>query len=389
MLVAACDLGRHEVVEGEPDPTQASTACSSTCHGEGGEAAPPRDTIGRANTDAIGVGAHRAHIGSSKMHKRIECATCHMVPQEIGAPGHIDTALPAELTFGGIADGSVWNRDTATCSNNYCHGASLTNTIGGSSGSAGGAATEPVWTLVDGSQRQCESCHGYPPPAPHPQNPDCGTCHPTMNPGQDRELAYAELHVDGRLDVIETAACDSCHGANGQSAPPKDTAGNVATSQRGVGAHAQHLVTNPTWHAAMACTDCHRIPAGVNDQGHVDTPLPAEIVFSTFAGAGTYNGSTCSNTYCHGGGTSPLAGGSHTSPVWTQVDGTQSQCGSCHGAPPPPPHPVDSDCGSCHQTMIAGGGLTIAYPALHIDGKVDVNTDRPCDSCHGSNGNAA
>jgi hypothetical protein len=31
----------------------------------------------------------------------------------------------------------------------------------------------------------------------------------------------------------------------------------------------------------------------------------------------------------------------------------------------------------------------IAYPELHIDGKVDVNTDKPCDACHGSNGNYA
>ncbi|HEY5946505.1 MAG TPA: CxxxxCH/CxxCH domain-containing protein, partial [Kofleriaceae bacterium] len=250
-------------------------------------------------------------------------------------------------------------------------------------------AMEPVWTLVDGSQSQCQSCHGYPPPEPHPQNPDCGSCHPTMNPGQDRMIAYPELHIDGHLDVVNTAACDSCHGAAGQSAPPKDTAGNTATTFRGVGAHAQHMAAGSTWHAPLDCVQCHKVPAGINDQGHIDTPLPAEIVFDSFAGAGAWNGAACSNTYCHGGGASPLKGGARTSPIWTQVDGTQSQCGSCHGAPPPAPHPVDSDCGKCHPTMISGNNTKIAYPALHIDGKVDVNTDQACDTCHGSNGNFA
>src|SRR5512143_3518187 len=122
----------------------------------------------------IGVGAHRMHLGTSTMHKRIECAVCHKVPNEIGDPGHLDTPLPAELTFGGIAEGSVWNHDTATCSNTYCHGATLTNNLGGQSSAAGGATTVPVWTLVDGSQSQRTSCHGFPPPAPHPQASDCG-----------------------------------------------------------------------------------------------------------------------------------------------------------------------------------------------------------------------
>src|SRR5256885_8108522 len=48
--------------------------------------------------------------------------------------------------------------------------------------------------------------------SPHPQNADCGQCHPTMNPGAGLVIAYPELHVDGHLDVVNTAACDSCHG---------------------------------------------------------------------------------------------------------------------------------------------------------------------------------
>ena len=43
---------------------------------------------------------------------------------------------------------------------------------------------------------------------------------------------------------------------------------------------------------------------------------------------------TCASTYCHG---STQLGGAHKVPVWTQVDGTQKTCGSCHGDPPPAP----------------------------------------------------
>lgn len=390
LAVAACDLGSVDPEPIDPGATETSTACSGACHGTGGEASPPRDTAGRSDTTAIGVGAHAAHLETSGWHKRVECGSCHQVPEQIGDPGHLDTALPAELTFGGMGSGAAWNRDTQTCSNTYCHGATLSNTVGGmTGGTAGGTATEPRWTLVDTSQAQCGSCHGAPPPAPHPDNPDCGRCHPTMNPGAGLEIAYGELHIDGRVDVVDATACDSCHGSNGRSEPPLDTLGNLATTARGVGAHAQHMTGASPWHAPINCAECHTVPAGVNDQGHIDSMLPAELVFGPLAGAtSTWNGATCTNTYCHGGN-GALKGGTKTAPIWTQVDGTQTQCGSCHGAPPPSPHPSDSNCGSCHPTMTPGGGMVIAYPALHLDGKVDITNDQACDSCHGGNGIAA
>ncbi|MBS1118275.1 MAG: cytochrome family protein, partial [Deltaproteobacteria bacterium] len=387
VVVGACDLGRYNPGDsGFTDTNERSTACSSVCHGSGGEAAPPQDTLGHMETQAIGVGAHRAHVSSSGWHKRVECGTCHKVPNEIGDPGHLDTGLPAELIFAALGEGSVWNRDDQTCTNSYCHGATLTNSLAGTTTSAGGTDIAPIWTKVDGSQTQCSSCHGFPPPAPHPQNTDCGSCHPTMNPGVNTMITYPELHIDGRIDVVNAAPCDSCHGSGGQAAPPKDVGGHVITTATGVGAHAEHMISNSTWHAPIKCLECHKVPAGVNDQGHVDTPLPAEIVFGPLGGIGTWNGTKCSNTYCHGGGTSPLTGGAQISPTWTQVDGTQRQCDSCHGAPPPPPHPINSNCGACHPTMTSGFGLQITYPALHIDGKVDLENGPKCDSCHGSGG---
>src|SRR5258706_2543876 len=87
VCLTACDLGNYN---GDPIPpdngTGASTTCAGACHGTGGEAAPPRDTEGRSDLASIGVGAHRQHLGSTNWHKRVECASCHLVPTQVGDP---------------------------------------------------------------------------------------------------------------------------------------------------------------------------------------------------------------------------------------------------------------------------------------------------------------
>ena len=65
------------------------------------------------------------------------------------------------------------------------------------------------------------------------------------------------------------------------------------------------------------------------------------------------------------------AGGSNTTPEWTRVDGTQDTCGSCHGAPPPAPHPADTACEKCHSATV-GPNMTILHPERHIDGVVQL-----------------
>ncbi len=344
-----------------------------TCHGSDGVAAPPRDVSGNTSTSAVGVGAHRSHLGPSDRHKKVPCQACHQVPTNTTSIGHIDSPLPAELVFGGLAGDATWNGDS--CENSYCHGATLT----------GGNATTPVWTTVDGSQATCDSCHGAPPPEPHSQNPNCGLCHQTMETGTDLVIADPDRHIDGNVDVIEDQPCDGCHGSDGEAAPPRDLSGNTATVARGVGAHRNHLAPSD-WHKQVDCDQCHVVPTVVTAVGHADTPLPAELQFGALAGSAVWNGATCTNSYCHG---ASLTGGAATSPRWTLVDGSQTECDSCHGAPPPFPHPANSDCGLCHPTMTPGGGLVITYPELHIDGNLDVNEDEPCDGCHGSAGVAA
>ncbi len=334
-----------------------STTCSS-CHGDALSSAPPKDTAGNSATTARTVGAHRAHLGPSAWHSEIQCVTCHVVPTTTGQAGHIDPA-PAELTFTGVANaGAVTSSFNGTTCGTYCHGQTLPS----------GSNKTPSWTMVNGTQAACGTCHGNPPPAPHPQNAQCATCHLdiTLTP---------QRHIDGVLDV--KTGCSSCHGDVTSSAPPRDTSGNTVTTAVGVGAHRQHLATS-TWRAPMQCASCHVVPV-TGDLAHVDT-TPAELTFDAVANAAnvnsTFDGVSCA-TYCHG---QTLGGGTNATPTWTAVDGGQASCGSCHGLPPPLPHPQKANCATCHYDVTA-------QPQRHVDGQLQVSLT--CTSCHGDATSAA
>ena len=349
------DPARH--IDGNLD-VKTDQACN-TCHGSTTSNAPPKDTLGNTANNARGVGAHQQHLAATNRFRPVACADCHRVPGAVTAVGHLDTPLPAELTFS-LRSGPTTQWNGSRCSNNYCHGATL---------GAGGSATAPIWTTVNGTQAQCTSCHGNPPPLPHPQVADCSQCHPNMS--SPTVFSDPMRHVDGNLDVTNTAACNSCHGGT-NNAPPKDTVGNTATTTRGVGAHQAHVLTSSTWHAVTTCDQCHRVPTTVSSAGHLDTALPAELTWSGLATGSTWTGTTCTSK-CHGSDLN--AGGTATSPLWTKVDGTQNQCTSCHGNPPPLPHPQSSSCTTCHPN--GGTGGTFTNPAQHIDGVLQVTMVHP------------
>jgi predicted CxxxxCH...CXXCH cytochrome family protein len=155
------------------------TSCSG-CHGDASSPAPPNDLAGNIYTTALGVGAHRAHLTApSRLRGPIACETCHLVPTALDTPGHIDSALPAEVnaTIG-------WDRSSATCTA-WCHG-----------------PARPVWTQSVGVA--CGSCHGVPPDTtfhtPGMPLTGCAGCHPrTMS--SDGNLLPGE-HMDGDVDVL-------------------------------------------------------------------------------------------------------------------------------------------------------------------------------------------
>jgi hypothetical protein len=273
--------------------TEGPTACV-TCHGDGPT-----------------TGNHAVH----RVEGMLGCAECHTVPTAWDSPGHIGSV---EVTFGALASKTPASFADGTCTV-YCHG-----------------SQRPAWTAEP--MRGCDRCHGAPPAAPHPPQSQCASCHPA-----------GAAHIDGIAQV--GSACDSCHGRAGDPAPPKDLQGNEFTTALGVGAHQAHLDVPSGIAAAIACGTCHVVPATTNAAGHIDTPLPAEVM----QGLGwDRQAGTCGTAWCHG----------PSRPVWTQSGG--AFCGSCHGVPPATPSHDPSmnltTCTSCHPAGFV----------KHIDGVLDV-----------------
>ena len=314
------------------DGMQDDVNCSS-CHGGPENAAPPVSISGESKSAAPGVGAHQEHLRDGDLRKAIACGECHRVPEEIAEEGHIDP-LPAELTWGPLAsDGGdvspIWERQPGRCDSTYCHGSTL----------SGGSNTAPLWGAVGQGQTDCGTCHGAPPPAPHPSSTECRLCHPgTMT--EDGEIdVEGGLHINGELEVVG-GACNACHGNEDNAAPPRSLSGSMDTTETEVGAHQAHL-TDGSLRTALDCDACHVVPETQSAPSHMDES-PAEVTWGFLAKVGDQEpvwdreADSCSSAYCHG---STLSGGSNTAPTWTGVDQGQTACGTCHGAPPPPPHP--------------------------------------------------
>ena len=391
-------------------------------------------TTGATTTTDIGVGAHQRHLTDGAFRRAMNCTECHVVPRDAGDPGHLDTTPFAEVSFA-TAPGSLsnargasptWSHVTATCANTYCHGATLD----------GGTLTRPVWTVVNGTQAACGTCHGHPPPLPHAQFTQCHNCHPgTVTATEALDLAGG--HINGTLESqpvhllpawntrgsgnfhgdaanLGLAACGVCHGAtltggpsnvscdsaachptwktncvfchggtdNATGAPLKDLADLTATSAMTVGSHTSHLSARHGISGAMACASCHVVPGGALSPGHVD-PSPAEVTFGGLATTGgvapvwNRTAGTCAGSYCHGnfqfGATTNL-------PVFTNVTGSAVTCSSCHLARPTSrshsnQNHVNRTCDECHNTIVTANTVTptgIVTPSLHVNGTKDV-----------------
>ncbi len=192
-------------------------ACN-TCHGDFDDPniiAPPRDTNDNSSTDSVGVGAHIHHLYHSKLGLKIECSTCHEVPQDYLDAGHTDSPLPAEVIFSplaihNIADNPVFDNSSATCSNTYCHGNweflkdSSSNQFAYTSDKMVGNNLSMIWNQVDGSQIFCGSCHDLPPQGHVPQTLDtCGGCHSGIVDSEGKivdSLSYK--HINGEINVF-------------------------------------------------------------------------------------------------------------------------------------------------------------------------------------------
>lgn len=380
-LLALLGLGCWSLLPGclerrDNDDSRTSEAerCA-LCHGDPKRpgdyltrAVPPRDLRGATEVSSPGVGAHWVHLQASATHDAIACNQCHLVPQTVDAIGHADTARPAELVFGPLASTGgrqpTYDPVARKCADTWCH-----------------RDADAVWNEPRSSDAACGSCHGLPPPAPHPQSERCSVCHDRVVDEANHIIAPT-LHLNG---VVEYTAgdCSRCHGSAESAAPPLDTAGNTSRRALGVGAHRAHLAGG-NHSRPLACEECHTVPKHVEDPDHVDG-LPAEVQLIGIAASGARSPSwihaegRCANTWCHA---PSEATASQVSPTWTQT--TSLDCAGCHGLPPPPPHPVATECSFCHADVVGPDNRTIVARARHVDGKVDVSVGKDCTGCHGS-----
>jgi predicted CxxxxCH...CXXCH cytochrome family protein len=213
----------------------------------------------------------------------------------------------------------------------------------------------------------------------------CQKCHGADFKGGIAGVSCQECH-SLQVSASGTSTCSSCHGGPRSPAPPRDLDGDTSPSARGVGAHEAHLTGRTIISAPIACSACHVVPAEIDSPGHIDHSRPATVTFSGLAVADgakpTWNGASCSATYCHGGGTKLAAdAAAHLlPPAWT-LGTSQAFCGSCHGVPPSDAaHAgiVFPDCARCHRsTVTPQGGIIVAGPpeartSNHINGVVDV-----------------
>jgi predicted CxxxxCH...CXXCH cytochrome family protein len=152
-----------------------------------------KDLAGNTDPTAPGVGAHRAHVGPSEWRRELYCSQCHVVPVNIGDPGHVDGDNVAEITFDGLNPQGTFDRATSTCSNLYCHGNGW-NQLG-----------TKTWTQP--GALNCTSCHntnGEEMSGKHKKHfekgYDCVDCHRDVINAQ-RAIITPDLHLNGVHDV--------------------------------------------------------------------------------------------------------------------------------------------------------------------------------------------
>lgn len=345
-----------------------STACHA-CHGTPQSAAPAPALDGSMSTTHRGVGAHASHLTASSTHAAVACSACHTVPTSLYQAGHLDaedgraTVVFAPRPGATVAAGT-WDPEALTCNGVWCHGADLKSP---------GAKSKPIWNLVNATQRRCDSCHGSPPAAPHPQGDlaqKCHLCH-SATVGQDGKIAAPELHVDGVVQVAlaPSASCSSCHGN-----PPTDNHPN--------------FITCKLCHAATVDDEGDLISGG----GHLNGKVDFAMVPKTCDGC---HGAPPKDKHpkmtkcqlCHPAtvdedGTLFAKGGHLNGKVEVMI--VPKSCDGCHGAPPDSPkHPKMDRCGKCHAATVDDQGALVAG-GKHMNGEVEFGYPAGCVACHGA-----
>lgn len=217
----------------------------------------------------------------------------------------------------------------------------------------------------------------------------CQQCHAANYSGGTVEASCYDCHTQPG----GPEACNTCHGEFAdplRSAPPRALEGSIFTTSPGVGAHTAHLYENSIGKEIL-CATCHTVPSTFGSESHLGSDNKAEINFgelAVYSGVNpnySFSNNTCSDTYCHGNFTffkdsssysfiytAATMVGNNFSAKWNKVDGSQAECGSCHGLPPTG-HRASTlnECVNCHQGVVDNQG-NIIDKTKHINGVKNV-----------------
>ncbi len=163
--------------------------------------------------------------------------------------------------------------------------------------------------LADGDSSYCTFCHGE-----------------DLNGGTE-DISCRACHLE------RSEACVPCHGGviDDSGAPPFSLSGESSIANPGVGAHRVHLAGTAI-STNVGCDQCHLVPEFSFSKDHFGSDMKAEVIFGALADRGggavySFIDNTCSGIYCHGS----FAGGyEDNTPLWTDAEGVQDSCGSCH-----------------------------------------------------------
>ena len=196
-------------------------------------------------------------------------------------------------------------------------------------------ATEPDFSLPP--DQACTSCHGFPPPPPHPRLTTCAGCHGrTVRPDGTIDVAGG-LHVNGRIDFGGpgggTLACDGCHGYPPATGAHLAHFGWTAGADRGAYGDARALgdlvaagllpASFPSY--AFGCGSCHPLDGAKHMDGVVEVELagagaPAGSLKARNPAAAAYAGGRCASVYCHSSGQAgDAAAGTHSTAAVNRV----------------------------------------------------------------------
>jgi predicted CxxxxCH...CXXCH cytochrome family protein len=190
------------------------------------------------------------------------------------------------------------------------------------------------------------------------------------------------------MAVEEGKGCGSCH-----EVPPKSGAhtlhfgGDVKEAAYGDDGR----LTNDPAKYKFNCGNCHPLETSKHENGSVDIELHnpmAKGIKSINPTSASWNGTFCSNIYCHSSGQVASVRAYVPTPNWVGGSFANNRCAGCHGDPPAYPSGGTGaeNANSHHFTLM--GSEAGHLVGIHFDGvsqghgNATLSTTISCNTCH-------